>query len=335
MTKARSFKIFCPGTGLGLVKDARIIEAALKDLGYQVSVHTGQSYYVFIRFLFVKVKLTRLFSRLKNRFLKKNSVIVIHLERVCHQGLLLGDHNILIPNQEWCTKNVLNLLPYIDVLWCKSKLAVNIFSELNYRTDYIGFCTDLDPAIGHREGALNQTEGFFTRIGPSRNRGAEQLANLWSRHSEWPRLRMVVGPEYQPDITAKNIEYIDHIASDEDFNRLVNSVPFHIFLTEAEGFGHLIVESMSRGAIVLVTNASPMNEYATHESAILLSSYYAGQLHLSPRFHVNDEVIEAAVEKALSLSVDERIKLKEKAAGVNNELAHTFRARLSQAISFL
>lgn len=335
MAKVQSFKIFCPSTGLGLKKDAKIIETTLRELGFQVSVYTGQRFYRVISFLYIKVRLVKLSLRIKRFFNRDSNVVVIHLERVSQKGLLVGGHNILVPNQEWCAKHVLSLLSYIDVIWCKSKLAVAIFSELGYSTEYISFCTELDSSVMRNEVLINQEKGFFTRIGPSRNRGAEQLAKLWAKHSEWPILKMVVDPEYRPDTIAENIEYIGYIHSDEEFNCLANSVPFHIFLTEAEGFGHLIVESMSRGAIVLMTNASPMNEYASQESAILMSAYYAGQLQLSPRFHVNDDVIEAAVEKALSLNSEAKFTISKMAANINGELIQKFREHLVHAISRL
>lgn len=218
----------------------------------------------------------------------------------------------------------------VKVIW-----HLLFFSELNYTANYIGFCTTLDSGSINNDFRAHQADGFFTRIGPSRNRGAERLASLWAKHSEWPLLQMVVAPEYQPQIAANNIAYIDHVASDEDFNRLANSIPFHIFLTEAEGFGHLIVESMSRGAIVLVTNVSPMNDYATNESAILLSSYYAGQLGLSPRFVVSDDVIEAAVERVIGLSVEERVSIIQQAEKVNNALIQKFCDQLAHAIEEL
>jgi hypothetical protein len=222
-------------------------------------------------------------------------------------------------------------MPHLDSLWCKSRLAENIFSQLYYKTDYMGFCTEFD-RVELDESNDSHELSFFTRIGLSHNRGAEQLATLWSRHPGWPTLKMVVSRAFQPQVSADNIDYIDHLPSLADFQRLAASTPCHIFLTEAEGFGHLIVESMSRGALVLMTDAAPMNEYADNNSAIMLQAKYAGQLRLSPRFCIDDAVVERAVEQVINMPEEEKIRLTHNAKVVNEKLRTNFYNNLQQLI---
>ena len=61
---------------------------------------------------------------------------------------------------------------------------------------------------------------------------------------------------------------------------------------------------MGYGAVVMVTDAPPMNEIAAADCAILLKAEYSGQKSIAPRFAVVPSALESAVEKVLAM--DER-----------------------------
>lgn len=326
--------ILCPSSGLGLKKDALIIKRAL-DINKIPNKITYVNFGLIPKnilhkvYLKLKAKLAVLFDQFQLLIGRKKQHLSIHLEVMMHRNIFMAPTNILIPNQEWSVINPL-ILERTDIVWCKSRLCETIFSEIGFRTCYIGFQTLINqqPALNHQ-----RKREFFTRIGMTKTRGSDQLVELWSQHPEWPTLHMVIDSSLQPEKTPFNVHYIRPIESDETYASLVNSFLFHIYVTEAEGFGHSIVESMSTGALVLVTKAAPMTEYADDTNAILIPAEYAGQMKLSPRFKSSNLQIETAINKALNLSDDQLVNIKNNAMKVNAELEQKFIELLNLAVN--
>jgi hypothetical protein len=325
--------ILCPSSGLGLKKDALIIKRALdlKNIPNKITyVHFGYTprnllHKIYLKFI---AKLAVILDQMILMAGGRKQHINIHLEVMMHRNVFTAPINVFIPNQEWSVINSL-ILEKTDMVWCKSKLSEIVFSEIGFSTRYIGFQTLIKEKPKFDQSRKRE---FFTRIGMTKTRGSDQLVELWNKHPEWPTLNMVIDESLQPTLTPNNVNYIRPIASDEEYFRLVNSFLFHIYVTEAEGFGHSIVESMSTGAIVLVTQAAPMNEYANDTNAIMIAAQYAGQMKLSPRFKSSNAQIEAAVAKALSMAETEIIQLRQNAVEVNDHLEQQFIELLNSAV---
>ncbi|EQD67759.1 glycosyltransferase, partial [mine drainage metagenome] len=58
---------------------------------------------------------------------------------------------------------------------------------------------------------------------------------------------------------AANIEHRIDYLDDAALQRLQNAHWFHLCPSETEGYGHYLVEAMGIGAVVLTTDAAPMN----------------------------------------------------------------------------
>lgn len=327
--------IHCPSSGMGLKKDALIIQNALNanSIANQiVYIHFGITHKTAFHKLFYKIKekLSVVTDKIKLLLGFKKHHLSIHLEVVMHRHLFRSPTNILIPNQEWCQINPL-MLEKIDLVWCKSRLSEHIFSELGFPVRFIGFQTSIKrlPNLD-----IERKAEFFTRIGMTKTRGSDQLVDIWSQHPEWPRLNMVVDHSLKPNLSPANVHYVSPIESDDDYFRLVNSFQFHIYVTEAEGFGHSILESMSTGAIVLVTQAAPMTEYANSDSVVMIKAEYAGQMRLSPRFKSSNAQIENAVETALGMKEEDISRMKEHALLVNKKLEAAFIQSIQIAVEY-
>lgn len=325
--------ILCPSSGMGLKKDALIIQNALNANCIPnkiVYIHFGNSYKNIARKIFnkIKEKFSVLHSKLQLLLGLKNRHISIHLEVVMHRHLFHSPYNVLIPNQEWFRINSL-VIEKVDCIWCKSHLSKSVFSEIGLPVRYIGFQTHIKQLPN-----LNsfRKKEFFTRIGMTKTRGSDQLVEIWNQHPEWPRLNMVVDSSLKPSLSPANVNYLAPVESDDEYFELVNSFQFHIYVTEAEGFGHSILESMSTGAIVLVTQAAPMTEYATKKSVIFIPAQYSGPMCLSPRFKSTNEQIESAVESALQMSEADILDMRSNALDTNHRLENTFIQSLRNAI---
>lgn len=304
------FAIYFSKTGFGLRKDAQILCDALTYFGYGVDiVEMPASTVRFggVRGLLVKIlkafNVLFFYKAVQDIFFRKKRVIGIHLESIFYEKLYRAEDHILIPNQEWFEISHIALLPYLKAVWVKSTFAQEIFAQYKCPVQYIAFCSILGEFDTTQ---VKQRDYFFARTGMSWYRGAHNLINIWARHPEWPLLKLVIHPSVRPLVKPDNVEFLDIFPRNDDFVRLASSSLFHIYATETEGFGHSILEAMGYGAVVLVTDAPPMNEIANKNCAVMLEAAYSGQKSIAPRFSVVPSALEEAVKKVLAMD-DEAI----------------------------
>ena len=336
--KPLHFKIYYMATGFGLKKDAAIIQKTLNELGYSCNIiqlrvrkerHTAAARFVFE--VLRKINFLYFYNRVRG-FSPSPNCVSLHLETIAYEKLFLNERHVLVPNQEWFDTSTMDLLQFMTSIWCKSRLAQNIFSELNLATEYIGFRSDVEnipvPQVKTRD-------YFFCRTGMSEFRGAINVIDVWRAHPEWPLLKIVIHPSRRPTHCPVNVEYVDIFPDIKDYYNLAASALFHIYLTEAEGFGHSIVEAMGYGAVVLLTNAPPMNEVANSECAVLIDSYYCGHKRLSPRFAAYPHAVEAAVERVLAMSNEDAAIISASAKSQYDLLGMEFADNMSRVVAAL
>lgn len=338
MRKLR-FKIYFTAHGHGLRKDALLLHEILSSLGYfceieeypsaaEVSYYGGKIFYVFAK----KIKLFHFYKKIIDKLFAPSNIYSLHLEDVYLPALFRRENHVLVPNQEWFRCGNFELMQYISNIWCKTRLAESIFKQFYENASYIGFCSNINPSL---LGGKKRRDYFYTRVGKSCFRGAQVLVDVWKRNPAWPKLKMVISDNIRPPVPPANIEYIDPFADAEESYQLASGSLFHIYMTETEGFGHSIVEAMGYSALVIVTDAPPMNEVADSRSVLGVRAEYAGQKMLSPRFKALPHSIEYAVEKALAMSEDEINKITQNARARFCELELQFKINLKLAIERL
>ncbi|MFC3115012.1 glycosyltransferase [Cellvibrio fontiphilus] len=333
------FEIYYSRAGFGLSKDAKILSEALTSLGHSPSVSElpkagegfGGKFNEKLQSVFVLLGVLFFYRRLQRLIFGKPTVVAVHLEKIFYWKLFLHRHQILIPNQEWFNPKQYSLLSFIDGVWAKTSFAATIFSEFKTNVEKIGFSSSVEPTCIQKKGR----DYFFSRVGMSRFRGAEVLVSLWRRHPEWPVLKLVIDKSCRPLNPPINVEYLDIFLNYEDYVACSNTALFHIYATETEGFGHSIVEAMGSGAVVLVTDAPPMNEIANSTCALMIGASYVGQKWFSPRFSVDPAALEAAVNKALKMNSEEIQKIVDNAMLRPNSLKQDFYSSLATAINKL
>jgi glycosyltransferase involved in cell wall biosynthesis len=332
--------ILYSSAGLGLAKDAKVLQDALLALDHKVELKSflqtdiaSDSYIknLVIRFLF-KFNVLYFWRKLLGAVLFRPTTIYLHLENIHYKKLYRPAIHILIPNQEWFRVSGVSLLPHIHQVWCKTHLAYSIFNELGVSTRYIGFSLGKESLSVCPE--LSKPE-FFSRIGRSAYRGAEKLVSVWSLHPEWPRLNLVIDASRRVYPCPGNVIYVDEFLFEADYHAFANTFRFHLYATETEGFGHSIYESMRSGAIVLLTDAPPMNEVVTDKSVVLIPAIYCGHKGLSPRFSVTQHGLEHSVSYALNLTEDDRSEIAAHAKILISRMDDEFRLRLSQLLMII
>lgn len=254
--------------------------------------------------------------------------IQVFLERTYPRCLLLAPCNVLIPNPEWTGEDAVAVLPRFDAVLCKTRHAVDIFAAQGCATHYIGFSSDdrLDKTVPRER-------GFFHLAGRSAAKGTQAVIDAWLRHPQWPTLTIVQSAKAATThAQAANIVHrVEHV-SDAELRTLQNRYRFHLCPSEAEGFGHYLVEALSVGAIVLTTDGAPMNELVAPERGLLIPPARTERLKLSPRYFVAVEAIESVVERALALDDAQVAGLSSAARDFFVAGDRAFRQRLPDAV---
>ena len=137
----------------------------------------------------------------------------------------------------------------------------------------------------------------------------------------------------RPGIPAPNIVHLTGHLDDAELRRLQNSHAFHVCPSEAEGFGHVLMEGLSAGAVLLTTDGAPMNELVTPGRGVLIPPTRTGTLNLSPQYFVDVAGIEQAVQRALALDEGARTALGAAARRYFEQAYAAFRSALPAALA--
>lgn len=314
-----TIRVISRDNGVGLTRDLAIVAQVLRDAGADVET-------VGFRGRPSADRLTE--ATLWARRLRHGTLPTqLFLERVYARCLPLARRNLLMPNPEWFLPKWQATLPRFDRVLCKTRHGQSVFDALGCATVYTGFTSEdrFDPAVARED-------AFFHLAGRSSAKGTDVLLATWRRHPEWPRLTVVQHPKVaRPGAPAANIDHRIDYLDDATLRRLQNAHRFHLCPSEAEGFGHYIVEAMSVGAVVLATDAAPMNELVTAPRGLLIP--VAGQRREGLVAHalVDPAGIESAVHRALALGAGERAAIGARARAFFVANDRDFRQRLPAA----
>ncbi len=267
--------------GVGLDRDARLLADALRAAGCEVtqtitgSRQSGRRKSLLFNGL-------RAFKRLLLPKPVPRFDLNVMLEHVWTQYAQQARANVVVPNPDFFDRHDVAALPTVDWVWAKTRVAEQLFTSLGARVQHIGFDSE-DRFL---------TEAPRRRIalhlaGSSLLKGTAPLLKLWVAHPHWPELH-VVGRLKVPVPTAANIHVHAGFMPDDELKRLQNEALIHVCTSEAEGWGHYLVEAMSVGAVVITVDAPPMNELVTPERGWLLSCHANGNHRLARR-HLFDE----------------------------------------------
>jgi glycosyltransferase involved in cell wall biosynthesis len=283
----------------GLKTDTKVIERALVDkFNIRTFFPQGRNFDLAHR---------RCLYRLTSGFRQRRTARVnIFSEQIMPGWLPLADRNVLVVNQEWCRDETLAQLKKIDLVICKTSYADGIFRGLGYKTALTGFSS-----LDRFDGSIAKNHNQFLHVaGRSRQKGTKTLLDVWCRHPEWPQLTVVTTSlDLIPENLGSNITVLSGVVDDEVLFRLQNSAGIHICTSEAEGYGHYIGEAMSCGAIVMATDAPPMNELVAPGRGFLVGYHRTAPQSLGTNFYVCPEALERRVQEVLQLDAAQRVEL--------------------------
>lgn len=304
-------RIIGRNNGVGLMRDAELLMTLIEEMGIPVVYNTPMTHlnkkelpYIKYKFLKYYVKWFASLSQFFPR--KKNTDINIFLEHIDQYYAYAGGTNCFIPNPEWCNKKDVKYLSKMDHVLCKTFFTQRVFESMNTKTHYIGFTSEdrFDQNIRKKEGT------FFHLAGKSRQKSTDILVDLWIKHPDWPKLTVVQSPEmYKRESSLDNIDNIDYILDyldDDKLKKLQNENLYHLCPSEAEGFGHYIVEAMSSRAVTLTTDAPPMNELVSEQRGVLATYKSKEPQRLGMNYYVNEADLENQIIRMINMTQEEK-----------------------------
>ncbi|MFC5037075.1 glycosyltransferase [Tianweitania sediminis] len=276
----------------GLTRDAAILRDALADAGLQADYAT--------------LKERSFLERIRGT---KRGRRIVHLERAHPAWFGAANETWLIPNQERFPRRQIGRLRHVEHVLAKSRHAEAIFRELGVRTSYLGFSSP-DRLL---TGVQKDFGRFFHLAGGSTLKGTEDVLAAWARHPEWPELFLV---QKQVNVSSRlpaNVQLISGYMDDQALQALQNGCGVHLCPSRSEGWGHHILEGLSVGALVLTTDAAPMNEHVDASCGVLVPFGRSEPRHLGTNFYVDPHAFDAAVERILAMPEAEKQRLGEAA----------------------
>ncbi|HEY7299098.1 MAG TPA: hypothetical protein VH684_14430 [Xanthobacteraceae bacterium] len=260
---------------------------------------------------------------------------VIFLERIVdHTRLLSARHRILIPNLEWLMPSVAASIPRITEIWHKTRISeVTLAARFpGPGHSYLGFTS---PDFS---GCTPDFSRFIHLRGSSDQKQTEIVLAAWLKHPEWPQLSVhsyvnhrgfLHFPQW---LEHGNIRFKYCWISEKDYRSEATGAGVHLCPSSVEGFGHYINEAKSMGALIVTTDAPPMNELVDETCSVLVSPVRTERQNFGVRHLIDAAGFEKAIAHVLKMPIELRISLGEKAR--SDYLLHRERFR-SQLIAQL
>ena len=234
---ASTFVIVSHRNGCGLEVDVRILKGILDAAGKHVTVEPA-------------------YSPGNPSFRKVN--VVIFNEIFDNRWLPFSSHFWVIPNSEWWRQDWDRFLPRVERVLCKTKDCFDVWTKRvpSEKCMFIGF-----ESIDFYNPDISRKREFLHLAGGSINKGSAEVIRAW-RDFRIPYHLTVVGSNtgFDKSVLIRGVQNISYHQRLDDLSHLMNECLFHILPSRYEGWGHVLHEGLGCGAIMLTTDAAPMNE---------------------------------------------------------------------------
>ena len=230
--------------------------------------------------------------------------IKVFLERLPLPDLLDNSYKIFIPNPEWLIPEDEWKLALLDLIACKSRSATDTFSRRDLPTRYLGFTS-----VDHYSPDSKPDRHKYLHVASGGDqKGTAEILDAWRRHPEWPTLTVLAGKSPITSGVAigatHNINIIRRWVTDSELRSLIQQCGVHVCCSNAEGFGHTIMEGMSCGALVITTDFPPMNELIDESRGILVRTRSSVEMRSGRFARLEREDLEQAIHSSIALSED-------------------------------
>ena len=210
----------------------------------------------------------------------------------------LAKKNILIPNPEWFKYKWLKALPKFDAIFCKTRVATEIFKDKNPNTFFTSF-TSRDYHLPK----IKKTKQWLHLAGKSKLKGTDIVLKTWLSNPDFPHLTIIKKKIPTLEKQPHNMTCISEFIHQDKLQLLMNQCPIHLCPSATEGFGHSIGEALSCGAIPITTNAPPMNELVNDQRGFLVPPVKHRKIKLATAYDIDQQGLERVVRKAMQNTI--------------------------------
>lgn len=233
----------------------------------------------------------------------------IFFARIIPEWLSCASFNCFVPNPEWYYQG-LEILQDIDFILCRTREVERIFQGIHGKTYFLGF-TSFDYGQPEIEKDYSQ---ILHLAGGSDLKGTPVVLKVWARNPLFPFLTLI--KRFHPfTVQLYNLQWKLWVETSA-LSPLLNTCGIHLCLSETEGFGHYIMEAMSTRAVVVTTDAPPMNEFIT-DPRCLVSVDKSSMQMLATKYHASADCLESTLQELMRLSPEELL-----AIGANNRAVY-------------
>lgn len=293
------------GNGLGLQRDAELLKHLIELAGHGVTLTDWQS-----------------------RGGYKHHDVNIFIEIIREDHISHARENWFIPNSEWFQPEAERALPRIDRVLCKTQDCLNIWSrKVGGRASYLGF-----EASDFFKPEVVRQKKFLHIAGNSVSKNTAAVMDAWRRYNI-PYPLVTIAYRSAVEGLCRNIPNVTHYGRipQEQLLTLLNECQFHIMPSEYEGYGHALHEGMGCGAIVITTDAPPMNEFFCDKN-LLVPVVRKEPWRQAYRNVVTAEGVLAAVNYAASLTTEQMDQYKQKTRDSFLQERKSFRETLVELV---
>lgn len=290
--------------GAGLQADAMLLKRVVENLGHSV----------------------RLVHRSQLNTLGPAD-LSIFLELVNHEMLNAAPRNWLMPNPEWYfPKHWDRYLPKFELVLCKTYDCRRLMSKHHSNCIYTGFM-----ATDFLDAKVERRPEFLHVKGKSEYKNTAAVIEAWNQYKIQAPLTIVA--KHNPlrkDVA--NITWRGYV-SIGTLRALYNSRLFHLCPSEYEGYGHYIHEALSCGAVVVTTEAPPMNEFEGCPAELRIPSDRVRKVCTANLHKVSPEAVRDAVLKCFQLDQETIRRYSERARATFQAANEEFQRRLGQVLA--
>ena len=254
--------------------------------------------------------------------------VQIFLEALQPGWLRCARVNCLIPNQEQFDPSGVAVLGRLDRILCKTRYAARVFEGAGRRVEFVGF----SGADAFQPGVPKDYRQFLHVAGKSVWKGTDRLVDVWSRHPEWPTLRVVRRGERPGQPARANIRHHGGHVAESQLREWQNACGVHLCPSVAEGFGHSISEGLSAAAVVVTTDAPPMNELVTPDRGVLVRYGATKPSGMGTNYYFDEVDLERQVGRVLAMDESALAAIGRRAREWYLENDRAFRARVAGAV---
>ncbi len=228
------------GNGIGLQKDYELLRNFLEELGHEVE---GQQF--------------------DKPAIEENFDLGIWIETISEHLIPIARKWWYFANCEWLrAEYVRPIQRHCEKVFAKTRDAEKELRQKFSNVHYVGFLTE-----DKMDESVPREKKFLHLGGNGGHRGTNQVISAWREYRYWNGIKAEDAPltVVSNSSTVERVQGVPGVtfikrATDEEVKHLQNSHLFHILPSSYEGFGHALHEAQSVGAVILTTDAPPMNE---------------------------------------------------------------------------